>query len=166
MIETWPGSAEPLGAHWDGSGTNFSVFSGVAERVELCLFDAEGIETRAELVEQTGDQWHAYLPGVGPGQAYGYRVHGPWDPAHGHRCNPAWRLCDTTSQPQGAVQARFMVGRTHSTHRQKLAPHAPHGASLAWNRMCQSALNLFLTGVQIHPPFGTPEVRQASMLPA
>lgn len=94
MIETWPGSAEPLGAHWDGSGTNFAVFSGVAERVELCLFDTEGNETRAELIEQTGEQWHAYLPGIGPGQAYGYRVHGPWDPARGHRCNPSKLLMD------------------------------------------------------------------------
>jgi isoamylase len=93
-IETRPGAAEPLGATWDGTGTNFSVFSGVAERVELCLFDADGREQRVPMVERTGQRWHAYLPDVGPGTRYGYRVHGPWDPARGHRCNPEKLLLD------------------------------------------------------------------------
>ncbi|RKY16279.1 MAG: glycogen debranching enzyme, partial [Planctomycetota bacterium] len=84
----------PLGAHFDGEGTNFSVFSRVAERVELCLFDEAGRETRLELPEMTGHSWHGYLRGVGPGQRYGYRVHGPWDPAHGLRCNPHKLLLD------------------------------------------------------------------------
>jgi isoamylase len=91
---TWPGSPAPLGAVWDGRGTNFSVFSEAATRVELCLFDAAGRETRIELPESTAFCWHGYVPGIGPGQRYGYRVHGPWDPGNGHRCNPAKLLLD------------------------------------------------------------------------
>ncbi len=93
-MQVWPGTAYPLGASYDGSGTNFALFSEVAERVELCLFDAAGEETRIELREQDGLVWHAFLPGVEPGQRYGYRVHGPYDPAHGHRCNPNKLLLD------------------------------------------------------------------------
>jgi isoamylase len=90
----WAGEAYRLGATFDGRGTNFSVFSEAAERVELCLFDEGGRETRVDLPEMTGYSWHGYLPGVGPGQRYGYRVHGPWDPASGVRCNPAKLLLD------------------------------------------------------------------------
>lgn len=89
-----PGEPFPLGAIWDGRGTNFSLFSEVAERVELCLFDEDGYETRIPLPERTAFCWHAYLDGVGPGQRYGYRVHGPWDPGQGLRCNPAKLLLD------------------------------------------------------------------------
>src|SRR5512134_3920455 len=84
-----PGRPYPLGASYDGIGVNFSVFSEIADRVELCLFDARGREERVELPEKTAFCWHAYLPGIAPGQRYGYRVHGPWAPANGHRCNPA-----------------------------------------------------------------------------
>ncbi|MGH3244230.1 MAG: glycogen debranching protein, partial [Spirillospora sp.] len=94
MREVWPGDAYPLGATWDGTGTNFALFSEVAWRVELCLFDARGRETRRALPEVDGFVWHGYLPGVGPGQRYGYRVHGPFDPREGHRCNPAKLLLD------------------------------------------------------------------------
>ena len=86
--EVWPGSPFPLGPMWDGDGTNFSLFSENAERVQLCLFDADDNEERIEIVERTAFNWHCYLPGVGPGQRYGYRVHGPYDPEHGHRFNP------------------------------------------------------------------------------
>jgi glycogen operon protein len=79
---------------YDGAGTNFSLFSEIAERVELCLFDEEGNETRIELPEMTGYCWHGYLPAVEPGQRYGFRVHGPWDPANGVCCNPAKLLLD------------------------------------------------------------------------
>jgi isoamylase len=89
-----PGEPLPLGAHWDGKGTNFSLFSEVAERVEVCLFDAEGAETRIRLPERTAFCWHGYLRDVAPGQRYGFRVHGPWNPAEGHRCNPAKLLID------------------------------------------------------------------------
>jgi len=94
VSEIWPGRAYPLGATYDGAGTNFSLFSEIADRVELCLFERSGDEVRHELVEVDGHCWHAYLPGVGPGQHYGFRVHGPWDPAAGHRCNPAKLLMD------------------------------------------------------------------------
>lgn len=90
----WPGNSYPLGAIYDGSGTNFCIFSEKAERVELCLFDDEGIETRFELTEVTGYRWHGYLPKIKPGQRYGYRIHGPWNPANGQRFNPAKLLLD------------------------------------------------------------------------
>lgn len=93
-METWPGSPYPLGATFDGSGTNFALFSEVAEKVELCLFDDGGVETRVELIEIDAHVWHAYLPQVQPGQRYGYRVHGPYDPATGRRCNPNKLLLD------------------------------------------------------------------------
>src|SRR6187397_1218309 len=86
-MRAWPGEPFPLGPSWDGNGTNFSITSENAERVELCLFDDEGVETRFELPRQTAHNWHGYLPGVGPGQRYGYRVHGPWAPERGHRFN-------------------------------------------------------------------------------
>ena len=89
-----PGNPYPLGATYDGAGTNFSPFSEVAERVELCLFDEAGNETRIDLPEVTAFCWHGYLPNVAPGQRYGYRVHGPWNPAEGHRCNPVKLLLD------------------------------------------------------------------------
>lgn len=93
-LKTWPGNPYPLGATYDGGGTNFSLFSEVAEKVELCLFDEQGRETRITLPEVTGHCWHGYLPGVEPGQRYGFRVHGPWAPEQGHRCNPAKLLLD------------------------------------------------------------------------
>ncbi|SFF76915.1 glycogen operon protein [Actinacidiphila alni] len=88
------GRAYPLGAEYDGAGTNFALFSEVAENVELCLIDDDGNEQRVALPEVDGFVWHGYLPDVGPGQRYGYRVHGPFDPAGGLRCNPAKLLLD------------------------------------------------------------------------
>jgi len=93
-MESWPGSPYPLGATFDGSGTNFSLFSDVAERVQLCLFDDDGLETQIEITDIDAHVWHCYLPQVQPGQRYGYRVHGPYDPAEGLRCNPAKLLLD------------------------------------------------------------------------
>jgi glycogen operon protein len=93
-MKVWPGNPYPLGATYDGAGTNFSLFSEVAEGIELCLFDERGRETRADLPEATGHCWHGYLPGVEPGQRYGFRVHGPWAPGQGHRCNPSKLLLD------------------------------------------------------------------------
>jgi glycogen operon protein len=92
-MEVWPGRPFPLGATWDGEGTNFSLFSEHAERVELCLFDGDR-EQRVPLSCGIGSVWHAYLPGIGPGQAYGFRADGPWDPSRGLRCNPAKLLVD------------------------------------------------------------------------
>jgi len=93
-MRIYPGQPYPLGATYDGAGTNFSIFSEVAERVELCLFDEAGAETRIELPEVTALCWHGYLPNVVPGQRYGFRVHGPWSPAEGHRCNAQKLLLD------------------------------------------------------------------------
>ncbi len=99
-MRIWPGTPYPLGATWDGWGTNFTLFSEVAERVELCLFDEADdgsgtlIETRVELTEVDGFVWHGYLPGIAPGQRYGYRVDGPYDPPRGLRCDGSKLLLD------------------------------------------------------------------------
>jgi isoamylase len=93
-LRVLPGRPFPQGATADAAGTNFSLWSAGAERVELCLFDEEGQETRVEVVERTALQWHCFVEGVRPGQRYGYRVHGPWEPASGLRFNPAKLLLD------------------------------------------------------------------------
>jgi isoamylase len=95
----WPGRPYPLGATFDGSGTNFAIFSSVAERVQLCIYhdaagDGPATEECIDLDPGTGQIWHAYLPEVGPSTRYGFRVHGPWDPANGLRCNPHKLLVD------------------------------------------------------------------------
>jgi isoamylase len=112
-MRIWPGAPYPLGATWDGWGTNFALFSEAAEGVELCLFDGDGTgerpdassaERRIPLTEVDGFVWHAYLPGVGPGQRYGYRVRGPYDPGAGLRCDPSKLLLDPYSKAvQGQV---------------------------------------------------------------
>jgi glycogen operon protein len=96
--ELWPGRPFPLGPTWNGRGTNFSLFSENAERVELCLFDENDVEERIEVSERTAYNWHCYLPGVGPGQRYGYRVYGPYEPEEGHRFNPCKLLLDPYSK--------------------------------------------------------------------
>ena len=93
-MEIWPGNPYPLGATYDGAGTNFTLFSDVADGVELCLFDSAGTETRIELTERHALVWHTYLPRVGPGQRYGFRVHGPYEPELGIRCSPTKLLLD------------------------------------------------------------------------
>ena len=96
-MRVWPGRPYPLGATWDGTGVNFALFSENATGVELCLFngpDDADERIRIPLTERTDQVWHCYLPDVRPGQFYGYRVHGPYDPAAGHRFNPAKLLID------------------------------------------------------------------------
>ncbi|WP_211276113.1 glycogen debranching protein GlgX [Corynebacterium aquilae] len=93
-LQIWPGEAYPLGSTYDGAGTNFALFSHVAEAVELCLIDDDGTETRVPIDEVDAHIWHCYLPGIGPGQRYGYRVHGPYDPSQGLRCDPSKLLVD------------------------------------------------------------------------
>jgi isoamylase len=93
-MEIWPGSAYPLGATYDGTGVNFALFSEVADQVELCLIDEDGSEQRIVVPEVDGFVWHCYVLGIQPGQRYGYRVHGPYDPANGHRCDPSKLLLD------------------------------------------------------------------------
>jgi len=84
----------PLGASYDGAGVNFALYSQVAQKVELCLFDEHDVETRIEMTERNSYVWHNYIPGLHPGQRYGYRVYGPYDPVHGLRCNPNKLLLD------------------------------------------------------------------------
>ena len=90
----WPGRPYPLGATFDGTGVNFAVFSEVASKVELCLIADDGQETCVELIEVDGNVWHAFIPRIQPGQRYGYRVYGPYEPDKGHRCNPSKFLLD------------------------------------------------------------------------
>jgi len=130
-IENWPGRPYPLGAAYDGAGTNFSLFSEVADRVELCLFDEEGREERLRLEEIDAFVWHAYLPGIVPGQRYGYRVHGPWAPEHGQRCNPAKLLIDPYAKAiEGSVQWNqacfpYTIGDENSRNDDDSAPYVP-----------------------------------------
>ncbi|MDF3289827.1 MULTISPECIES: glycogen debranching protein GlgX [Streptomyces] len=125
----WPGSAFPLGATYDGSGTNFAVFSEVAEKVELCLFDERDGEERVELREADGFVHHIYLPDVGPGQRYGFRVHGPYQPGRGHRCDPNKLLLDPYAKAiEGDVEWNEAVFpyRLGAPHRRNNADSAPY----------------------------------------
>ncbi len=107
-MRVWPGNPLPLGATFDGVGTNVALFSEVAESVEFCVFDEHGEEQRLALPERSGSVWHGYFPDVGANTAYGFRVHGPWDPANGHRCNPAKLLLDPYAR---AVEGTFEWGQ-------------------------------------------------------
>jgi isoamylase len=130
-IENWPGRPYPLGAAYDGGGTNFSLFSEMAEEVELCLFDDSGGEERLRLEEIDAFVWHTYLPTVAPGQRYGYRVHGPWAPEHGQRCNPAKLLIDPYAKAiEGQVDWNpacfpYTIGDENSRNDDDSAPYVP-----------------------------------------
>jgi isoamylase len=127
----WPGVSYPLGATYDGVGTNFAVFSEVADGVELCLSHADGSEEPVPLTEVDGFIWHGYLHGVGPGQRYGFRVRGPYDPPAGPRCNPAKLLLDPYAKAiEGVVQFAQPVfgydfGRPGRANRADSAPFVP-----------------------------------------
>ena len=143
------GSPQPLGANWTGRGTNFAVFSSHAERVELCLFDASGRDeiARLALPSRTGDLWHGFLPARcgGPGLQYGYRVHGPYDPARGLRFNPSKLLVDPCAQSLRGTFAwhpslRGSVdGRDDLPSPDDSAPHVPRAevvdGSFDWARV-------------------------------
>lgn len=92
--KTRPGERHPLGASYDGNGTNFAIYSSVAQKVELCIFSKDDVETRIEITEMDNFIWHIYVQGIDPGTRYGYRIYGPWDPASGMRCNPNKLLLD------------------------------------------------------------------------
>ena len=136
-MSIWPGTSYPLGATWDGWGTNFALFSEVAERVELCLFDAadgdegELTETRVELTEVDGFVWHGYLPGIAPGQRYGYRVHGQYDFRRGRRCEGSKLLLDPYGKAvEGDVHwdeslFDYQFSNPRKRNRQDSAAHMP-----------------------------------------
>jgi len=137
-MRTWPGTPYPLGATWDGWGTNFALFSEVAQRVELCLFSAledddQGplTEERIEITEVDGFVWHVYLPGIAPGQRYGYRVHGPYDPPRGLRCDGSKLLLDPYAKAvEGDVQwdeslFDYRFGNPKKRNTTDSAPHMP-----------------------------------------
>lgn len=129
-MRIWPGTPYPLGATWEGQGTNFALFSEAAKRVDLCLFDAAGEEKRIALTEVDGHVWHGYVPGVPPGQHYGYRVHGPWEPVEGQVCNPHMLLLDPYAKAvHGTISyddALFGYRRGFSTLRPSTTDSAPH----------------------------------------
>ena len=119
-VQVWPGRPFPLGATWDGGGTNFSLFTEHATGVELCLFgDEEDSETSVQITQRTAFNWHCYLPGVGPGQRYGYRVDGPYTPEEGHRFNPAKLLLDP--------YAKSIDGVVDWAHDSNVLPYVPTG---------------------------------------
>ncbi len=117
LITTWPGAPFPLGASWDGAGTNFSIFSEHAEGVELCLFDEEDNETRIEMTARRALNWHCYLPDIGPGQRYGFRVHGRYAPLEGHRFNANKLLIDP--------YAKAIDGVVDWAHDANVLPYVP-----------------------------------------
>ncbi|WP_329311383.1 glycogen debranching protein GlgX [Streptomyces sp. NBC_01262] len=128
-MQVWPGQAYPLGATYDGAGTNFAVFSEVAERIELCLLHDDGSETAVELREADAFVRHAYLPGIMPGQRYGFRIHGPHEPTRGHRCNSAKLLLDPYAKAiSGSIDwdeavYGYRFGEPESRNDMDSAPH-------------------------------------------
>ena len=131
--EVWPGTPYPLGATYDGAGTNFAVFSEIAESVDLCLFDDDDVETVITLPEYDAFVWHGYLPRVGPGQRYGFRVRGPYNTAQGNRCNPSKLLLDPYAKAvQGHVDWHqslfgYPFGDPDGRNDDDSAPHAMKG---------------------------------------
>jgi glycogen operon protein len=119
-LETWPGRPFPLGATWDGIGTNFSLFAEHADRVQLCLFDEDGEEAPVEMPMRRALNWHVYIPGIGPGQRYGFRVFGPFAPHEGHRFNPAKLLIDP--------YAKSIEGVVDWAHDANVLPYVPNGS--------------------------------------
>lgn len=128
-MQVWPGHAYPLGATYDGAGTNFAVFSEAAHRIELCLLHDDGSETAVELRETDAFVRHAYLPGVMPGQRYGFRVHGPYEPQRGQRCNSAKLLLDPYARAVagridwGEAVYGYPFGRPDARNDLDSAPH-------------------------------------------
>jgi isoamylase len=151
LATVWPGTPYPLGATYDGAGTNFSLFSEIAEKVELCLIN-NGSESRIPLDEVDGYVWHAYLPNITPGQRYGFRVHGPFDPSAGHRCDPSKLLLD----PYGkAFHGEFEFDQAlYSYDLDAVGPHGPNsnGADPGIPPMLDS-LGHTMTSVVINPFF-------------
>jgi len=147
LATVWPGTPYPLGAAYDGAGTNFSLFSEVAERVDLCLIERDGTEERIRLDEVDGFVWHAYVPAITPGQRYGFRVYGPWEPAAGHRCDPSKLLLD----PYGkAFDGDFKEGPALFSYDMAAAGHDD---SASGERPLIDSLGHTMTSVVINPFF-------------
>ncbi len=142
-MQIWPGSAYPYGATYDGSGVNFALFSEVATSVELCLIADDGTERRVTLPEVDGFVWHGYIPGLIPGQRYGFRVHGPFEPAAGHRCDPTKLLLDPYAR---AIDGVMDVHPSVFSH-----PLGAHDVSGATNGL--DSLGHTLLSVVINPFF-------------
>ena len=122
-LQLWPGKPYPLGATYDGTGVTFALFSDVAERVELILVDDQGSSHTIELTEVDAFVWHGYIPGIQPGQRYGYRVHGPYDPSQGQRCNPSKLLSTPTpKRSTGRSTATRRCSPTTSRTRRRSTP--------------------------------------------
>src|ERR1700755_9265 len=154
-MHSWPGTPYPLGATWHGWGTNFALFSEVADEVELCLFAGDGTaadtphtETRVRRTEVDGFVWHAYLPGVGPGQRYGYRVHGPYDPARGLRCDRSKLLLDPYAK---AMQGRLTWDESLFSYRLG-DPRARNSADSAASMPKNVVINPFFDWANDRPP--------------
>jgi glycogen operon protein len=121
--QTWPGRPFPLGAHWDGEGTNFALWSSTATGVDLCLFDADGHETVIPLGDATYHVWHGYLPAIGTGQRYGFRVDGPYDPSRGLFHNRNKLLVDPYAR---AIEGAFVDHpAVYADNDQDSAPYVP-----------------------------------------
>ncbi len=147
-MQSWPGNPYPLGATFDGSGTNFALFSSVAEKVELCLLSPQGTEERVEMTEVDAWVWHAYLPGVVPGQRYGYRVHGPWDPADGKRCDPSKLLLDPYAR---AVDGQITTANSLYSYDFD-APDTPNHEDSAHDTMVAVVVNPYFDWGHDRPP--------------
>ncbi|HTQ18260.1 glycogen debranching protein GlgX [Mycobacterium sp.] len=145
----WPGTAYPLGATYDGAGTNFSLFSEIADKVDLCLIGENGAESCIPLDEVDGYVWHAYVPNIVPGQHYGFRVHGPFDPAAGHRCDPSKLLLD----PYGkAFDGDFSFGQALFSYDLNAVDPTGNSAETGTPPMVDS-LGHTMTSVVINPFF-------------
>jgi isoamylase len=176
-VKVWPGKPYPLGATYDGSGTNFSLFSEIAEEVELCLFDEGGRETRITLQEVTGFCHHSYLPEIGPNARYGYRVYGPWNPAGGTYCNPAKLLIDPYAKAiDGPVDWNeavfpYVMGDDMKADERDSAPYTPrcvvHNPFFDWSddRMLRTPIHetiiyeTHVRGFSVRHPDIPPEIR-------
>jgi glycogen operon protein len=126
-MHLWPGLPYPLGASYDGTGMNVAVYSGVADAVELCVFDDDGTESRYELPERHGPVWHGYLPLAEPGLRYGFRVHGRWDPRRGANCNPAKLLLDPYAKAiEGGITPHESLRLANDDLSMNTVDNAPH----------------------------------------
>ena len=147
-MQTWPGTPYPLGATFDGSGTNFALFSSVAERVELCLLEEDRSETRVEMSEVDAFVWHVYLPEVRPGQRYGYRIHGPFDPSAGHRCDPSKLLLDPYAK---AIDGQITTSNTLYSYDFE-DPSQPNHQDSAHDNMVSVVINPYFDWGHDRPP--------------